>query len=1028
MTEEQVNLTNEQTAAIQSGLEPSLVLAGAGTGKTSVMAQRVLWLVQNQNIEASQILGLTFTNKAAFELKTRIRDTLNKNIEDYDFVEPNVSTYHSFALQILNDHGLLIGVESDLKPVNETTRVSLAYQVVLNTKNKPINLDIAPRNIAKQLLILDNQMAEHDLSLHQVIENSHEILEIVAQTNPRQAMRDLAQVTNARIELAQLVMEFRQRKREEGVLDFADQMRFCLELTRNHPEIVQQLRSDYKAVLLDEYQDTSVIQRMLLLEIFGNAHPVTAVGDPLQAIYGWRGASVSNIDNFVNDFKKGDGSPANKYLLTSNFRSGQTILNHANELSINLRNIHQDIKSLEAGKKIISKVKVGLHSTWVDEVASISNQIQELVFEQKVEPRKIAVLSRNSHELLAIYDSLISRGVSCVFSGKRDLADVPEVSEVLSYLRLLDDPTHNPSLVRILAGPRFEINPRDLALLNLRASDLVKDVTLNRNNRSLSESLNQSVSGIDVAELSVLSDALNSPGDYQYGTGVKERFKKINFELEILRKHITEPLSDIIFRIINFTGLLTEILASEEFMAQSRYEALMSLQDLAEGFDQGSPHGVVREFLAWISEADDLNSPITYQPATSSAAVSLMTIHSAKGLEFPYVFIPALSENVFPSPRLSIWYKRPELIPFSLRVDKDWLPQGFKTTTKEFEAYEQNCRDYYGLEERRLIYVALTRAEIELYVSGHWWGSTQKKPRGPSAYLKNLKDIALDNNQEIIWVENDLEENPNFKNILPTIWPTRLDEAKRQKRQEFAVLVKNAQDTDETELSEIEHEIINELDKDIDAILFELQNEKNIKKTVAIPDTLNVTKSIKLIRDSKTFAKQLVRPMPMRPIEQARRGTQFHYWIEKHFAIPALFDTLDLEGSADQDYVDDKKLDLLKKAFLKSPWATMKPLALEWPFEISIEGRSLRGRIDAVFKSETGILLIDWKTGMLGNSDDLQLAWYRHAWWKYHGGNPDLIKAGFVYIPSMEFAEEKNGVAVDDSIFKFQKLDVTTGK
>jgi DNA helicase-2/ATP-dependent DNA helicase PcrA len=632
--------------------------------------------------------------------------------------------------------------------------------------------------------------------------------------------------------------------------------------------------------------------------------------------------------------------------------------------------------------------------------------------DREVKPEQIAVLSRNGKELLAIYDLLISKGIPATFSGKRDLIDVPEVSEVLSYLRLLDDPTHNPSLVRILAGPRFEIDPKDLALLSLRANELVKDHKFNKENKTFEQSLLQSVDGTDVAELAVLADALNSPGNSGYGIGVKEKFNKLRIELEILRKHITEPLSDIIYRIINQTGLLIEIMASDQLMTESRYEALMSLQDLAESFDQGSPHGVVREFLAWLNEADELESTIEFAPTAMKNAVSLMTIHGAKGLEFPIVFIPAVCENVFPNNRSSMWYKKPELIPYELRADASSLPSGFQTETKEFDAYTDQCKAHAELEERRLMYVALTRAENELFVSSHWWGPTQKKVRGPSPYLLQLKEIVEQGHGQIVeWTENTHEENPTLDEMVPTIWPPQRDQVARNRRLDFANYIESQTEVDESALSQMQKTLLENWDKDIESLITELTSEKLVKKSVAIPDTLNVTKTIKLMRDPTEFAKQLVRPMPSKPIDQARRGTQFHFWIEKHFAMPALLDSLDLPGAADEKLISDDQLETMKNAFLNSAWANKKPLALEWPFDISIGGRSLRGRIDAVFETENGIELIDWKTGVVGKSDDLQLAWYRFAWWKMTGTSIDKITAAFVYVPSMEIARPKELLA-----------------
>jgi DNA helicase-2/ATP-dependent DNA helicase PcrA len=268
------------------------------------------------------------------------------------------------------------------------------------------------------------------------------------------------------------------------------------------------------------------------------------------------------------------------------------------------------------------------------------------------------------------------------------------------------------------------------------------------------------------------------------------------------------------------------------------------------------------------------------------------------------------------------------------------------------------------------------------------------------------------------------ENNPNMENKLSFTWPKPLDERKRLGRRDLANLVLNPEIFDESKLSIEQHQFLKQIDQEIEVLIRSVQDENLKIRKVPIPEYLNVTKSIRLIRDSKDFAANLLRPMPHKPIDQSRRGTQFHYWVEKFFAKPALFDTLDIEGSADQSYIDDQALEMMKQAFIESTWAKLEPLALEWPFEISIEGRSLRGRIDAVFKDGEDILLIDWKTGQIDKSDNLQLGWYRHAWWKSQGTDPSKLKAGFVYVPSMVFKPELNPFAVDDEVFKFKKLDL----
>ena len=384
-----VNLTSQQLEAIRSPLEPSLVLAGAGTGKTSVMAERVLWLIDKEKIEPNQILGLTFTNKAAIELRNRIRENLKKKI-DYT-LEPEVLTYHSFALRILNDFGLLIGLDSDLIPVSETTRASLAYKTVINTKINLNFLDKSPKRIAQQIILLDNQMSEHDLDLEKIIQNAKELKNEIYLSKQTKILKDIDIVIEQRIELAKLVNEFRNNKQLEHVIDFADQMRFALQIVKTNDQVKDKLREEFKAVLLDEYQDTSVIQRLFLSQIFDKGHPVTAVGDPLQAIYGWRGASVANINNFQKHFPKDNNELSSIFKLTSNFRSGQNILNSANKISKDLREIHHEIDSLVSHKQTSSEVKIGLYDTYLSEAQGVVEEIEKLLTLKKVNFKDIAI-------------------------------------------------------------------------------------------------------------------------------------------------------------------------------------------------------------------------------------------------------------------------------------------------------------------------------------------------------------------------------------------------------------------------------------------------------------------------------------------------------------------------------------------------------------------------------------------------------------------------------------------------------------
>ena len=1002
-----MKLSKEQKLAIEAPLEPGLIVAGAGTGKTSVMVERVAHLVNHLAIKPEEILGLTFTNKAAGEFKERSYKRLSK--EKIENINLEITTYHSFAHNLVTNHGLRIGIDSSSQILTDSARAQFVYKIVKNTKLSLSNIDDSLASVVKKVMKLDNELAEHDIEIATLFDKSQDFISEVEAQGGKKAIREMAEVARYRLDLAELVSEFRDAKLNENVIDFADQLRFALKIVREHKSVGEQLRETYKAVLLDEYQDTSVTQRILLTEIFGQGHPVTAVGDKFQAIYGWRGAAVSNIEQFKNHFKKIDGQPANVYYLKANYRSGENILQVANKISKPLRDKSDSGQILTADPERQDKslVEISLALTNEDEIQQIIEKIQQL--RNTYSLSDIAILARKAPVLDQMHQALLKYKIPATYVGSRKLLESPEVRELISYLKILDDPTHNPSLIRILTGPRFQISLRDLKLLADRASALLNLTRIDFDEADINQLLEDAVSGFDSAELAILSDALADPGALPYGVGVTEIFKELNNELNSLRRYQSEPLTDFIYRVLMQTNLLVEIQIHNLELNSNTNRVLQEFMRLANNYANSSQEVSLTNFLNWIEVSEDLDEAIKYQALPIKDSVTLITVHSAKGLQWPVVFLPEIVPNGFPDNKTDSWIKKAELLPYWIRQDADTLLKLDNFNSKNFDEYEDELKQSQMSEERRLMYVAVTRAQHKLFISAHSWGPTQKKPRGASIFLNEIKEVVNQGCGEIVtWHQVDPEAtNPNFNNSPAFPWPQNFSEEKRLRLIKASQLLQEADTmvTAEIILTEQERSLASHWDTAINYLLKEIAINTNPIKKVKVPTNLNVTKTIELTKNREKFAKDLLRPMPARPFVETKRGTQFHLWVENYYKQSGLWDPYDLPGGQAEQNLSEVELKEMQENFQASIWAQLKPLEVEWDFDIKIANRFIKGRIDAIFEIENKIFIIDWKTGKKENSDPLQLAIYRQAWANRFSTPIENISAAFVYLPSLEMIE-----------------------
>lgn len=1096
-----IPFTPEQTACITAPPAPQVIVAGAGSGKTTVMAARVVWLVGTGQVAPEQVLGLTFTNKAAGELAERVRTALVRaGVTDPDPApgpaydpahpddppgEPRISTYHAFAGQLLTDHGLRIGLEPTSRLLADATRYQLAARVLREAPGPYPALTRSFPTLVGDLLALDAELAEHLVRPERLLAYDTELLADLAGAKLTNAdLRKLPEAGAARRELLDLVVRYRAAKRSRDLLDFGDQIALSAELATTRPEVGAILRDEFRVVLLDEYQDTSVAQRLLLSGLFGQGtgHAVTAVGDPCQAIYGWRGASVANLDDFPEHFPYEDGRPATRFALSENRRSGGRLLDLANGLAAPLRAMHEGVEALRPapGAERDGSVRIALLPTHAEELDWLADSLAHLV-RTGTPPGEIAVLCRTATDFPAIQAALVARDVPVEVVGLSGLLHLPEIADLVAVCEVLQDPGANASLVRLLTGPRWRIGPRDLALLGRRARLLVHRP--GEEAADADQRLAAAVEGVDPAEVVSLADALDTFLDsgggeddgLPFSAEARVRFARLAAELRSLRTSLADPLMDVLHRVLATTGLEVELSASPHALAARRRETLGNFLDIAAGFASLDGEATLLAFLGFLRTAAQYEKGLDNALPGGEDTVKVMTAHKSKGLEWDVVAVPGLVTGQFPSTRArESWTAQPQVLPHALRGDAATLPALDAWTPAAMKSFKEDLRDHQHTEELRLGYVTFTRPRSLLLGSAHWWGPSQKKPRGPSDFLRALYDHCAAGHGEIeAWADEPEEGEANpvlAEETQDQAWPLPLDKASLERRREAAEAVLTRlwaivpqgdggtpgrspgegghnpttalpavsdpdpedlwlpedleappydPEWDEAEphvpaprapLTPEDAKTIASWDRDLTSLTAELHRTRATTRDVLLPAYLSASQVLRLAADPDGFAKELARPMPKPPQPAARRGTRFHAWVESRFdelPLPMLGPD-ELPGgeefAGEPEILDERDLEALKEAFDRTPYARRVPYKVEIPVHLSLAGRVVRGRIDAVYRdADTGAYeIVDWKTSRLRNADPLQLAIYRLAWAEQHGLDPEEVAAAFVYVRTGE--------------------------
>ena len=989
--------TEEQIAIIESALQPAVVIAGAGSGKTETMATRVLWLVANGHAKPEEILGLTFTRKAAAELKKRIKDRL-KQLRKAGLIDKNLSievpvmTYHSYAGNILREYGLRLGIDTDSELIGEAVVWQQAAKVLKSWDDEEFEYEGAFKTLVKDLLGLTKNAMEHGVTEDQIITETEKVLKRIEEIPSDKDVDKVRLVLKQRIKLLEISKKLRAERIASGQLSFDDQMFYAAQLAQEVDKVGELERAKYRVVLLDEYQDTSQSQVRMLASLFNNGHTVMAVGDPYQAIYGWRGAAIGTIKNFHNSFgSENSAKKVAEYTLSTTFRNDVAILDLANEVGqVVGGQIELKVKALEPSKKAgPGLVQRDIYENVEIEAAGIAERLEKL-WNEKGSNETFAVLVRNRKQIPEIEKALRALDLPVEVLGIGGLMQVPEVTDVFTLLKVLVDAEAGSALMRHLTSPRFAIGVQDIAALGRykrkrdSQSGVDKDLIT-----SMATEVLETAEADDSAVGSLIEalDEIDGADRSEFSDVGYQRLLQFSKDLRRLRGRASGSLSDLIYEIEEYLGLSVELLVRDGGSNGRRH--LDRFNEEAAKFS--ASNGSISDFVRWLDATIDHERGLeSGAPEVHSDVIQLLTIHMSKGAEWDHVVIPGIVEKQFPKayPQSTIsWLHNEAEIPFGLRGDAAEFPDldlskltDAKSAAAEFKDFKDRCAAFRREEEWRLAYVAATRAKHTLHCTMSYWDSRTNIDEASDVFKLICNFLNVDSK---ITSDEIPVSNPLLEREISEFWPVpnvRLEQLAK------------AADIYQKATAKV---------NDADAALLIKQIEDRRSATdIYLPPRLSVSTLIALREDPEALASAIRRPMPFLQDQFARRGTDFHNWVESYLKSETLFDDDDLDFF--DPIEEDGKLEDLKAKWLDSEWAKKTPVRLEVPFETVLAGVLIRGRIDAVYKTENGYEVVDWKTGSkkLGESAAIQLAMYRLAWAKIAGVDVESVSACFHYVPT----------------------------
>ncbi|WP_051298718.1 ATP-dependent helicase [Arthrobacter castelli] len=1092
--------TEEQAAIISAPLEPLLVVAGAGSGKTATMADRVVWLVANGKVRPEEILGVTFTRKAAGELADRMRtqlanlslkgllpaDVTSPSEADAGLLDPKVSTYHSYASSLVTDHGLRLGIERDSVLLGGAQSWQMASQVVEAYSGEFEHFTAAKSTLVQAVIQLAGECSEHlqhpgevRTYLLQEAARMENLPYLEGKTKePAAEARKIVDRLRTRATVAELVERYTGLKRERGALDFGDLVALAAKIADEVPAAGHMERQRFKVVLLDEFQDTSHAQMQLFSRLFGGGHPVTAVGDPNQSIYGFRGASAGQLFSFPTTFPlmdaSGSGSAAPVKYLSIAWRNSVNVLSMANTISRPLNAVAPnrpgsarievpDLRSAPAAGA--GKVILGRFETDADEAAAVVRRVEQYratAFTRdektgRAVPTSAAVLCRRRAQMEPIRKQLEERAVPYEIVGLGGLLSTPEIVDLVATLRVLADPSRSDSLMRLLTGARWRVGPADLMAFSDWSKFLARQrekAFANPQEAGRQDESEAPVVEHDQVDSASLVEALDwLPRDgWTSGHGRSlspeglGRLHRLRQELNNLRTFIGDDLTTLLSEVERTMLLDIEVAAIPGVSIHYARRHLDAFHDAAAGYIQTAQRMDLLAFLSWLdAAAEEENGLDIPQVEVRRDAVQLLTVHASKGLEWDAVFVPGLNAATFPSDKDSRWSSGNSALPWPLRGDCAGLPvwdcdqRDQKGWVDSEKAFKGEVAHHTEMEERRLAYVAYTRAKHVLMCTSAAWNGSRGSVAGVSTFLEEVLPLAGGTEPAAaieLWADEDEVStfNPMTVDLERAVWPYdplegpvgpdgpirkrpgRRAQMERAARNVHAAAEGLSADSDGAPAADAgatpssagdgpAHPIDRASARwDTEtSLLLERHNAPNHRLDVELPQHISASTLVDLADNPAEVVRQLRRPVPRKPGMAARQGTAFHTWVEEYFGTTGMLE-FEQPRTADSFIDENYDLDSMTATFKESEWARRSPAAIEVPVETQVEAVVVRGRIDAVFQDRDGTWdLVDWKTGAVPSASQLgirgvQLAVYRLAWARLKDVPLDRVNAAFYYV------------------------------
>ncbi|MFZ3090817.1 MAG: ATP-dependent DNA helicase [Nitrospirota bacterium] len=703
--EDVLQLNPEQKEAIHHGDGPLLIIAGAGAGKTSVITQRIVYLIKEKKVRPEEILALTFTEKAAAEMEERV-DIL----VPFGATGSWISTFHAFGDRVLREHSLELGLTSDFKVLSKPEQIIFFCEHLFEFPLRYYRPLGNPTKHIEALLTIISRAKDEDIGVEEYLKHA-ERMRSKAETEGGEYAEIAAQQT----EVANTYKTYQEILMKEGMIDFGDQVNLPLKLFRGHPAILKRYQGQFKYILVDEFQDTNYAQFQLVRLLAERHRNITVVGDDDQSIYKFRGAAISNILNFMKCYPD-----AKQVVLTENYRSTQLILDAAYRLIIN-----NNPERLEEKNKIDKKLRGGRtgtipathfhYDTVSSEADAVAQMVKEKASSNDYKYRDIAVLVRSNNDAEPFLRAFNMHGIPHIFSGSRGLYSRIEIKLLIAFLRAIADPANSMYLFYLAGSDIYQMNMIELTLCSNIAD---------RKNLSLYHVFTHLDKFEELSELS--SEA-------------KAAIAKI---IEDINKYITESrdisTGRLLYNFLTNSGLLKRLSSSKDNEDHRSLQNIAKFFEAVKNFEHLSVNDRVQHYIKHLDmliEAGD--NPAVAEADIDEDAVSVMTVHKSKGLEFPVVFMVSLVNLKFPTKNFSDPIELPQ------ELIKDIVPSG----------------DFHIQEERRLFYVGMTRAKEELcFTSSRDYGGAKARKVSPFV----VETLNLNENDLSLYKASALEEIRRF--------------------------------------------------------------------------------------------------------------------------------------------------------------------------------------------------------------------------------------------------------------------------